>query len=645
MTKINEPNEELRIEFHALQQRHNSLKALYSKQLHKRKILQELSQQSEEKLKETNALLKIVNEKTKIGGWVRNLRKKQAYWSDGVTDIFELPLGYKPCLDESINFYAPEWRDKIKESLKNCEQEGISFDEEMEIITTTGKQIWVRVIGEAIKDDDGKIFKVNGSFQDISDRKSSEVQLRKLSMAVEQSPVSIFLTDTEGNIEYVNPKVIEITGYTTAELIGKNPKIFSAELTPKSVYKKLWTTISSGKEWHGEFHNKRKNGEFYWELASISPIFNEIGKITNYLAVKEDITEQKQKVADLIVANEELAFQNKEKEKRASELVIANKELAFQNEEKEKRAAELIVANKELAFQNCEKEKRASELVIANKELAFQNEDKEKRAAELVVANKELAFQNCEKEKRAAELIVAKERAEESDRLKSAFLANMSHEIRTPMNSILGFSGLLKEQGLTGEKQQKYLKIIEKSGARMLNIINDIVDISKIESGLMEVYIKETNINEKIDHIYNFFKPEAEAKNLQFSIKGILPKKEAIIKTDSEKINAILSNLVKNAIKYTNKGTIECGYENKGEFLKFYIKDTGMGIPKNRQKAIFERFIQADISDTLALQGAGLGLSIAKAYVELLGGKIWVNSEVGIGSTFYFTIPCKWESN
>jgi len=278
-----------------------------------------------------------------------------------------------------------------------------------------------------------------------------------------------------------------------------------------------------------------------------------------------------------------------------------------------------------------------------NKQLAFQIEENEKRAAELIMANRELAFQYQEKEKQATELLLAKEHAEESDRLKSAFLANMSHEIRTPMNGILGFADLLKEPNLTGEMQQEYIKIIENSGRRMLNIINDIVDISKIESGLMEVDIRESNINEQIEYIYTFFNPEVEKKGMQLSFKNALPPEKSIIYTDREKIFAILTNLVKNAIKFTNKGSIEFGYElkkeNDSEMLEFFIKDTGMGIPKERQKAIFERFIQADISDKMALQGAGLGLSITKAYVEKLGGEIWVESEVGIGSVFYFTIP------
>jgi hypothetical protein len=354
--------------------------------------------------------------------------------------------------------------------------------------------------------------------------------------------------------------------------------------------------------------------------------------------------ERATRAAELIIANLEIKFLNEEKAKRAAELVIANIELVFQNNEKSKREAELIIANKELIYQNEEKAKRAAELVIANIELVFQNKEKSKRAAELIVANKKLVFQNQEKEKRAAELAQAKENAEESDRLKSAFLANMSHEIRTPMNGILGFADLLKEPQLTGKVQQKYIGIIIKSGTRMLNIINDIVNISKIESGLMEANIQEININHNITFIYNFFKLEIEKKGLSFSFKNPLPTKEAFIKSDSEKIYSILTNLVKNAIKHTEKGTIELGYAVKKEDdpceLEFYVKDTGIGIPKERQIAIFERFTQSDISNKMAFQGAGLGLSISKAYVEMLGGNIWVESEEGKGSTFHFTLPC-----
>jgi CheY-like chemotaxis protein len=207
------------------------------------------------------------------------------------------------------------------------------------------------------------------------------------------------------------------------------------------------------------------------------------------------------------------------------------------------------------------------------------------------------------------------------------------------MNGILGFSELLKNPNLSGDSQQKYIKIIEKSGERMLNIINDIIDISKIEAGLIELRMSESKIAEQVEYIYKFFLPEAEVKGLRLSVSIPLPDRETTVLVDREKLYAVLTNLVKNAMKYTENGEIALGYEHQGERLRFYVKDTGIGIPKDRQEAIFERFIQADITDKMARQGAGLGLSISKAYIEMMGGKIWVESQEGKGSAFYFTLP------
>lgn len=237
------------------------------------------------------------------------------------------------------------------------------------------------------------------------------------------------------------------------------------------------------------------------------------------------------------------------------------------------------------------------------------------------------------------ELIKAKEKAEESNRLKSAFLANMSHEIRTPMNGILGFTELLKPPKLAGEVQNEFIDIIQKSGARMLNIINDIISISKIESQQIELFISETNINEQVEYIYHFFQLEAQQKKLHISFKNGLNPHKAIIRTDKEKIYAVLTNLVKNAIKFTKTGSIEFGCDMKGKFLEFYVKDTGPGIPAEQKEIIFERFRQGSEMLSHSSEGSGLGLAISKAYVEMLGGKIWVESIIGQGSTFRFNIP------
>lgn len=236
----------------------------------------------------------------------------------------------------------------------------------------------------------------------------------------------------------------------------------------------------------------------------------------------------------------------------------------------------------------------------------------------------------------------ALEKAEESDRLKSAFLANMSHEIRTPMNGILGFADLLENLDNTKEETSRYIHIIKKSGNRLLNIINDLIDISKIEAGQMEVHSETYDLNGQIEYLYDFFKTEAEAKGLSLKMKPGIIDRILMIHTDKEKMYAILINLLKNAVKYCPSGSIEFGYQlkniNKDKILEFFVKDTGIGIPLDRQQAIFDRFVQADIEDKKVYEGAGLGLSIVKAYVEMLGGRIWLQSN-NRGTTFYFTIP------
>jgi PAS domain S-box-containing protein len=243
-----------------------------------------------------------------------------------------------------------------------------------------------------------------------------------------------------------------------------------------------------------------------------------------------------------------------------------------------------------------------------------------------------------EQKRTEAELIAAKGKAEESDRLKTAFLANMSHEIRTPMNGILGFTELLKEPKLSGEEQQKYISIIEQSGDRLLNIINDIISLSKIESGHSDVTLSETNINDQLEYLHTFFKPEALSKGIRLSARTGKKTDKALIRTDKEKLYAILTNLIKNALKFTKEGEIKFGYQVKGSSILFFVQDTGDGIPKEQKEFIFERFRQGSTSMSRSYEGAGLGLAISKGYVEMLGGKIWVESEEGKGSTFFFTI-------
>ena len=371
--------------------------------------------------------------------------------------------------------------------------------------------------------------------RDVRERRKAEEDLRKISTAVTQSPATVVITDVEGNIEYVNPKFTELTGYSLQEVRGENPSLLQSGSMSPEFYAELWETILAGKEWRGEFLNRKKNGDLYWEEAIISPVKNDRSEITNFVAVKEDVTEKK---------------------------------------------------------------------------------------------------------KLWMELVTAKEKAEESDRLKSRFLANISHEIRTPMNGILGFSELLKEPQLSGEEKEQYIDLIHESGRRMLNIINDLIDISRIEAGEIRIHRDETNVKIVLDNVRAFFASRARKKGLSLGCSTGVPARESVILTDSSRLHQVLSNLVQNAIRYTEKGGVEFGCGKNDGMLEFYVRDTGIGIPDDLREKIFERFRQGSPGGAHVQEGAGLGLSLSRAFVEMLGGSIWVDSEPGKGSTFYFTLPC-----
>jgi len=239
------------------------------------------------------------------------------------------------------------------------------------------------------------------------------------------------------------------------------------------------------------------------------------------------------------------------------------------------------------------------------------------------------------------QLFIAKEQAEESDRLKSAFLANMSHEIRTPMNGIMGFLDLMRNTNVTEKEHDLYFNMVKKSSERLLTTINDIIEISKIESGQTPVMQSIENVNEIMDYLHNTFAPNAEEKGLKLKLSENVIRdkhKTVAIKTDKIKLEVILKNLIRNAIKFTNQGEVEISYETTEDTITFSVKDTGPGIAEDRQDAIFDRFVQADLNITRPHEGAGLGLSITRAYAEMLKGKIWVESEVGKGSNFYFSL-------
>lgn len=277
--------------------------------------------------------------------------------------------------------------------------------------------------------------------------------------------------------------------------------------------------------------------------------------------------------------------------------------------------------------------KRIELSILENEKLLKQQND------EYIAINEELNDSYKKIQEINHELVRAKEKAEESDRLKSAFLANMSHEIRTPMNGILGFSDLLRRPSLTPAKANQYIEIINNNGKQLLSIINDIIDISKIEAKLITIDKSAVEVHHLFNSMAEQFVPLAKTKGLSFTSNNELPRSFVII-TDETKLKQILFNLLGNALKFTPTGEISIHAKLQNDQLLFAVKDTGIGIPESHHELIFERFRQVETTYSQQYGGTGLGLSISRSLVELLGGKLWLESKVGEGSTFYFTIPC-----
>jgi PAS domain S-box-containing protein len=516
--------------------------------------------------------------------------------------------------------------------------------------------------GMVLKDECGKMHSNLSEISDFSKLRHVEEELRRstesFSSIFENSASAICIIGPDTTITRVNDEYCKLSGYTREEVVGKS----WTQQIPGEEYERIKEYARMRQRDSNKVHDKfelgfyKKNGEIMHVLMTFAILSND-SSIVSFV----DITEVTKSQGAIAESNQ---FHSQIINSTEGGIVVFDPDLYYKvwNPFMEKLtgiSASQVIGKHTIKSFPFLKENKIIELVkialvgeyssIYNFPFNFPDSGKSGWASSKsspirdvfgVIVGAVISINEITDLKLTeSELILAKEKAEESERLKSAFLANMSHEIRTPMNGILGFAELLKEPTLSIDEQQDFIQTIQISGARMLNTLNNIVNVSKIESGLMNIDIKETNINEKIEFTYKFFKPEVEGKGLRFLFKNSLPSIESNINSDNEKVYGILTNLIKNAIKFTYDGSIEFGYEKKGEYLEFFVKDTGVGIPENQKELIFERFRQGDDSLSRTYEGNGLGLSICKSYVEMLGGKIWVVSEVGIGSTFYFTLP------
>ncbi len=405
---------------------------------------------------------------------------------------------------------------------------------EIEAIRKDGKKINLEIESKNINFDNEKEDFGVTAVRDITKRKKSELEILKLTNAIKQSPVSIVITNTDGKIEYVNPKFIEVTGYTFKEALNENPRILKSGLQEDKFYKELWNTISSGNDWRGEFHNKKKNGVLFWESAIISPVKDKTGKITNYIAVKEDITEKK-KMLD--------------------------------------------------------------------------------------------------------EMILSKEYAENANRMKSVFLAQMSHEIRTPINAMLGMVSLLKydfEEHATHEQLVSF-DILDRSGERIIRTVDLLLNLSEVQTNTYEIVIESIDIFSSIlSQIVAKNRTLAQKKGINLIINSNTLETELYV--DAYTVNQIFVQLIENAIKYTEQGTVKIKIgRNESHQLVVEIIDTGVGIATEYLSQLFEPFSQEDMGYTRKFDGNGIGLTLVKEYCKLNNAIVEVESKKDVGSTFRVT--------
>jgi len=521
-----------------------------------------------------------------------------------------------------------------------------------------GSVKWLEWTGKAY-DDQNLIYSIA---RDVTETRKIDATLRSMSRAVDQSPVSIVITNLAGDIEFANPKVFELTGYGPEELLGKNPRILQSGETPKEVYEELWNSITNGKEWHGIFHNKKKNGGLYWEYAVISPITNNDGVITHYLAVKEDITLRKETEEAIqrnrillrtVIDNLPDAIYFKDAEGRK---VIANKAdwtlMGYHSEAEVLGKTDLELFDSEIGMRGYRDDMtilKENQPVI-NHEEAFTDshgndcllfttkvplKDDQGKMLGLIGIGRDIT----ERKKNEVQLTIQADKLKELNATKDKFFSIIAHDLKNPFNAIIGITDVTLADLSTLDKSdiQKRLKMMKSSANQAYTLLENLLIWSRTQTGKIDFEPGMTDLEEVLRGITTLVEGQLLSKAITTDISiG----NEHRVWADQNMVETILRNLITNAIKFTPKGgNIGITATVQDGFLNISVHDSGIGMTKEALSKLFRIETSFTTRGTENEKGTGLGLILCKEFVEKHGGRIGVESEPGKGSHFWFTLP------
>jgi PAS domain S-box-containing protein len=619
----------------------------------------------------TEALTRLneAQEIAKIGNWQWTPHDDVIIWSNQTKRMFGVPIDDPaPNFEQHQQQIHPEDRERWQATVDRAMKTGRPYQMTFRNVLPDGSSRVIEARGRCDRDDDGNVVRMYGMVQDITEAEHTRDQIEKLSLIASRTDNGVVLTDSKGRVEWINEGFTKVTGYTLADMLGKTPgSVLQGSETDPATVKRIGDSIREGRGFHETLLNYNKNGKAYWIEVEVQPIRDEQGNITNFMAIERDVNDRINQQRAIEDQQHRLEFALHASRSGLWDWNVPSGETYFSDtwytmlgyEPGElpmvvqswidiTEPADLARAKAALnAYFEGETERYVCEMRVKNKAGQWQwvldvgeavERDAEGRVTRMVGLHVDIDKQK----KTQIELEQARDLAEQANRAKSAFVANMSHEIRTPMNAILGYADLLLDGSQTEADKRNHAQTIRRNGKHLLSILNDVLDLSKIEAGKMSCESVACEPGRLLEDVVDLMTPKANQNQITLKLTGQrdLP---ASIQTDPTRLRQVLINLVGNAIKFTKQGSVEITARlepadaHGNATLRCDVSDTGIGIGREQMDKLFKPFSQADESMTRKFGGTGLGLTISDNLCKLLGGELSCTSTEGQGSTFTAT--------